>query len=111
LAALAAQLVWRATGSSGDPGGAVFRVVDTGVRCIRAPCFSFRATTAETGRSVQLSGVDLGAPGVSSASLRRATRLLGEGGVLVSGSLRANREPGWPTPGRVLDAAEVWLPA
>ena len=49
--------------------------------------------------------------GVSSASLRRAAELVAKDGVLVTGSLRANRDPGWPEPGRVLDATEVWLPA
>jgi uncharacterized protein DUF6748 len=111
LAALAAHAVWRPAGSAGESGETIFRVVDTGIRCIRAPCFSLRATAAETGRVVRLSGVDLDAPGVTSGSLRRATDLLGRDGVLVGGSLRADREPGWPAAGRVLDAAQVWLPA
>jgi hypothetical protein len=110
LAALAVHQVWRAAGSSGDAGGPIYRIVDTGVRCIRAPCFSLRATAANTTRSVRLSGVDLGARGVTPSSLRRATMLLEKGVVLVSGTLRTVADPRWPDTGRVLDASQVWLP-
>jgi hypothetical protein len=110
LAALVARSVWHATGSSGDPGGPIYRVADTGLRCIRAPCFSLRATPVNTTRSLRLSDVDLGAAGLTPASSRRAAALLAHGGVLVSGTLRPVTDPSSPTPGRVLDASQVWLP-
>ena len=111
LATLAAQQAWIPAGETGDGGETIYRVVDTGIRCVRAPCFSLRATVVNTNRTTRLSGVDLAAPGVSSAALRRAHALLAQGGVLAGGTARTVKEPGWPDTGRVLDARELWLPA
>src|SRR5262245_26583002 len=43
LGSLVARSASLAAGS-GSTTGTVYRVLDTGIRCIRAPCFSFRAT-------------------------------------------------------------------
>jgi len=70
-------------------GGSFFRLVDSGIRCIRAPCFSFRA--AQLNRSVRttLSGIELGsaraAPeeGVrAETALHRKTGLLAQGRIV-----------------------------
>ena len=47
------------TGGENTGGGTVYRVVDTGIRCIRAPCFSLRATVVNGTRLLMLSGLDL----------------------------------------------------
>src|SRR5581483_8338153 len=41
---------WLAAGPR-STGGTVYRVVDTGVRCARAPCFSLRATLVNGART------------------------------------------------------------
>jgi hypothetical protein len=111
LATLAARQAWLPAGNAEDSGATLYRVVDTGIRCVRAPCFSVRATIVNTSRSTMLSGVDLAAPGVSPAALRRARALLGRDGVLVSGRVRTVTDPDPRDTGRVLDASQVWLPA
>src|SRR5262249_38686232 len=52
LGSLRARRAWLAAGSASG-SGIVYRVVDTGIKCIRAPCFSFRATVVNDTRSLK----------------------------------------------------------
>lgn len=106
LARLVVSRVWTATGPS-RATATVYRVVDTGIRCIRAPCFSFRAAAVNRSGSSSLSGIDLSQVGASPAELGRARAALATGGALASGAIRPESKDG----GRVLVATQVWIPA
>ena len=110
LARLAAARVW-ISATAGRPEGTVYRVVDTGIRCIRAPCFSLRATVVNGTRSVMLSGIDFAASGAPAATIARAHALLAHEGVIVSGTIRMLAGAGAAGPGRTLAATRLWLPA
>lgn len=110
LAKLVATRVWLAAGGSNEVG-TVYLVVDTGLRCIRAPCFSLRATVVNGARLLTLSSLDLANTGASAAAIARAQGALARGGVLASGTIRAATKPGVPEVGRMLAATQVWLPA
>jgi len=85
--------------------GSYFRIRDTGVRCIRAPCFSFRAWRVNRAYSVTVSDLDLSASGADPASLRRAEAALGSTeGMLAAGSVSRT-----PEGGRILVASQVFL--
>lgn len=106
LARLTASAAWLAA-APGSTAGPVWRVVDTGVRCIRAPCFSFRATLLNGTRALTLSDVHLDPAGAPSSAVARARALLARGGVLVGGAVAAHH----PDEGRTLTASQLWLPA
>lgn len=108
LAKLVAARVWIAAGSH-DGADTVYRVVDTGLRCIRAPCFSLRATVVNGTRSLMLSGLDLAGSGASPGDINRARAALAHGGVLASGTMRVVTKPGVAGPARTLAATRVWL--
>ena len=86
-------------------------MIDTGLRCIRAPCFSLRATVVNGTRALTLSGLDLAGTGASAVAIRRAEDALVHGGLLVGGTIRSTAEPGTGETGRTLVATQVWLPA
>jgi hypothetical protein len=68
--------------------GRVFRLVDTGIRCVRAPCFSFRASQVNQSSRTTLSGVDLRAAGATAAEVSRAEAALAtKGGLLARGGV------------------------
>jgi hypothetical protein len=108
LARLIATSAWLAAGSRAGTG-AVYRVVDTGIRCVKAPCFSFRATPLnDPAAGVRLSAVDFSKLEAPPSAIDRAGRLLSHGGVVISGPIRA----GPPArPGRMLVVTQLWLPA
>ena len=108
LAKLVATRVWIAGGGR-STAATVYRVIDTGIRCIRAPCFSLRATVANSTRSLMLSGLDLANTGATSATMARAREAAAHAGVLVAGTIRAATKPGPGGPARTLAATQVWL--
>ncbi len=110
LASLAAVRVWLPAGG-GDTRGQVYRLADTGIRCVRAPCFSLRATLVNRGVATKLSALDFAGSGASQPAVARARALLVQGGVLVAGAFHATAVPGSPTAGRTLDVRQIWLPA
>jgi hypothetical protein len=111
LARLVATRVWVAAGPS-RATPTVYRVVDTGLRCIRAPCYSLRATPVNARASSSLSGLDLSHAGGSAAELGAARSALARTGVLAAGTIRPGPvKPGVPDGGRVLVATQFWLPA
>jgi hypothetical protein len=61
-----------APAGTATPGGGYYRVTDTGIRCVRAPCFSVRVTQVNGSTRTTTSSVDLGASGATSAEISRA---------------------------------------
>jgi hypothetical protein len=85
-------------------------VVDTGLRCIRAPCFSLRATVVNGTRSPTLSNLDLTGAGVAPGTITVAHTALSHSGVLVSGTIRTSANAKAGDLGRTLAATQLWLP-
>ena len=71
-------IVWAVYPRAGTaiPGGGFYRVRDTGIRCVRAPCFSYRATGVNGSLSIVLSGVDLEAAKAQPREVARAEAAL-----------------------------------
>jgi hypothetical protein len=84
--------------------GAVYLVTDTGIRCVRAPCFSLQAATVNTTLSSSASGLDLTAVAATPALVRRAWATLTAGGLLVAGTIRRDADGG-----RTVRAAQFFL--
>ncbi len=87
-----------------------YLVSDTGVRCIRAPCFSLRAAVANTVGSRVISGLDLAGVAATPALVRKAQTAVRGPGLLVAGTIRVDTA-GSPTSGRTLLADQFFLPA
>jgi len=89
------------------PTGSFFRVRDLGVRCIRAPCFSFAAASLNRAFQSTVSDVDLG-PALLMANERgRAEAAVASpGGLFVSGRIERMSQGG-----RVLRVSRVYLKA
>ena len=110
LGKLLAAGIWVQMGEP-VPRGPVYRVVDTGVRCVTAPCFSYRATLLERDRVVRLSDVDTTLIDLPPVTRGRVLRALSRGGVLAAGTVRTVPNAGPAGAGRVLVAVQVWLRA
>jgi uncharacterized protein DUF6748 len=63
--------VYMPTGTA-SVGGGYYRIVDRGVRCVRAPCFSYNAGAVNALLPVFVSEVDLQASGAAAAQIDRA---------------------------------------
>ena len=78
---------------------------DIGVRCVRAPCFSFRAWRLNRPYRVTVSDVDLGPARSTPETLQRAeAALTTPGGLLASGDISRTADGG-----RVFRASQVFL--
>jgi hypothetical protein len=75
LGELVTRAVYAPAGTAPVSGG-YYRVVDTGIRCVRAPCFSYRATQVNGSTRTMISGVDLVAARLTARSLARARAAL-----------------------------------
>jgi uncharacterized protein DUF6748 len=85
--------------------GRVFRLVDTGIRCVRAPCFSYRASQVNQSTRTTLSGVDLRAAGATPADVTRAEAALAtKEGLLARGGVVPAADGG-----RVFRATRLYL--
>ena len=85
--------------------GRVFRLVDTGIRCVRAPCFSYRASQVNQSTRTTLSRVDLRAAGATPADVTRAEAALAtKEGLLARGSVVPAADGG-----RVFRATRLYL--
>jgi hypothetical protein len=102
LDALVVTEVWLRSGRARG-SGVVYRVEDNGVRCIRAPCFSWHASTLNTRRHRNVSDVDLAPSGAPPGPIARARAALSRTGVLVDGRIVAAGD------GRALWAFSFWL--
>ena len=89
------------------PGAAYYRVVDTGIVCIRAPCFSFRAQQVNGSSRITTSAVDLAASGATAAEIERArSALRTKDGLYARGRFAST-----PDGGRVFRALRLYLRA
>jgi hypothetical protein len=104
LGALVVARVFSPVGG-GSSSGRYFRVVDLGIRCVKAPCFSVRASVLNGDARITLSEIDLGAVPVAmrgsiEAALGTKSALLARGRIVSS-----------PDGGRVLRATRFYLPS
>jgi hypothetical protein len=94
-----------ASGAAGTPGGEqVFRVRDTGIRCVRAPCFFLRARLVGTRKVVMVSELDLRGVDLTSKQRALADAALQKHGLLVGGRIVRASDGG-----RSLRASKVYL--
>jgi hypothetical protein len=104
LGALFVSVVWSPVGSA-PASGRYFRLRDTGIRCVRAPCFSFRANRLNTRAHTTVSSVDLGPARETDETLRRAEAALrSPQGLRVAGRISASADGG-----RLFRASQVYL--
>jgi hypothetical protein len=85
--------------------GGYYVVTDTGVRCIRAPCFSYRVTQANGSTRTLASDVDLQAAQLTGGELARATAAL----ATKNGLLARGRFGKTSNGGRVFRPSRVFL--
>jgi hypothetical protein len=101
--------VWAVYAPAGNAAvsGGYYRVVDNGIRCIRAPCFSYRAGQVNGSSRVTTSEVDLQASGATAADTARARAALDSKDGLYSRGRFATTSDG----GRVFRALRLYLRA
>jgi hypothetical protein len=87
--------------------GGYYRVVDTGIRCIRAPCFSYRAEQVNGSARTTMSELDLAASGATPAELTRANAALRT----KNGLLARGRFAKTPDGGTLFRASRMFLRA
>jgi hypothetical protein len=75
LGVLVVSAVFAPAGIARASGG-YYRVRDTGVRCVRAPCFSYRATQVNGSTRTTMSEVDLQAAQATPGEVERAQEAL-----------------------------------
>jgi hypothetical protein len=104
LGAIFVADVWSPVGHA-PASGDFFDLRDTGIRCIRAPCFSFRARRLNRSAGTTVSGVHLGPARASPETLSRAEAALKtQDGLFAAGSVTAT-----PDGGRTFRATQVYL--
>ena len=71
--------VWASYAPSGTApvAGGLYRVTDNGIRCVRAPCFTYDARSVNGATRVRVSSIDLGASGGTAQQIARAQLALG----------------------------------
>ncbi len=106
LGILLVEGVYAPAGNAPVSGG-YYRVVDTGVRCIRAPCFSYRATQVNGSTRTVMSDVDLRASGATRSEIARATAALHTS----NGLFARGRFATTPDGGRLFRATQLYLRA
>ena len=104
LGALAVAAVFAPAGTAPVSGG-YYRVVDRGIRCVRAPCFSYRATQVNGSTRTTMSGVNLESARATPAEVARAEAALQtKNGLLARGRLAST-----PDGGRVFRTLRLYL--
>jgi hypothetical protein len=104
LGELVASAVFAPAGRAAVEGG-YYRVTDAGIRCIRAPCFSYRATQVNGSTRTTLSGVDLEAARATANEVGRAEAALStKSGLLARGRFVPSADGG-----RVFRALRLYL--
>ena len=103
--------IWVADASApvGDaaPSGHFYRLQDSGIRCIRAPCFWLRATRLNARSKATGSDLDLTATGASESELERAQAALRS----PTGLLAAGRFVAATDGGRIFRATRIYFSA
>jgi len=106
LGVLVVAVVYSPAGTAPVSGG-YYRIIDTGIRCIRAPCFSYRATQLNGSTRTTLSDVDLSSARATSAEVARADAALRtKNGLLARGRFARTTDGG-----RVFRALRLYLRA
>ena len=90
--------------------GTVYLIRDIGIRCVRAPCFSLRASVVNGVTIRSVSGLDLNGVAAPPALVRKAQTAVNASGLLVAGTIRLDKA-GVPTSGRTLVGTQFFLPA
>jgi hypothetical protein len=104
LGVLAVATVYEQAGKA-PATGRYFRVVDTGIRCIRAPCFSMRAAQLNRAYTTTSSGLVLSTLGAREDLEERVLAALAtKNGVFARGRIVAT-----PDGGRVFHASRFYL--
>ena len=101
--------IWASyTPSRTEPvAGGVYRVTDTGIRCVRAPCFSLRVTQVNGRTRTVVSSIDLDASGGTVAQTERARlTMTTKDGLYAQGVFAAT-----PDGGRAFRALRIYLRA
>jgi hypothetical protein len=106
LGVLAAAALYPPAGTA-TGAGRYLRLVDTGIRCVRAPCFSYRATRVNGVVRTALSGVALGSARATPAEVARAEAALRTRNGLLARGLYVTGSDG----GRVFHASKLFLRA
>jgi Domain of unknown function (DUF6748) len=91
------------TGQAATPAPR-YRVRDTGIRCVRAPCFFMRAWRLSTRKVATVSELDLGPAGLTQEQGTEAESALQKGGLFVAGRIVRASDGG-----RSLRATTVYL--
>jgi hypothetical protein len=73
LGALVAGAAYAPAGTA-VAGGGWYRVVDNGIRCVRAPCFSYTAHSVNARTRIRVSDLDLQASQAAASEIARALR-------------------------------------
>ena len=103
---LVAMAEYAPAGRAAADGG-YYRVVDTGIRCVRAPCYSWRAGQVNGRTGVRVSGVDVAPASASAAENARAkTALRRKDGLYARGRFALSDDGG-----RVFRATRLYLRA
>jgi uncharacterized protein DUF6748 len=106
LGVLVVANVFAPAGRAPESGG-FLRLVDTGIRCVRAPCFALRASRLNRSSRTTLSGIDIGAARTTPGELDRVEAALGtKNGVLAQGGIEPTSDGG-----RVFRATRFFLKA
>ena len=104
LGELVAAAVFAPAGRAAVTGG-YYRIADTGMRCVRAPCFSWRATQVNGSTRTPVSGIDLEAANATAIEVARAQAALQtKSGLLARGRFVASADGG-----RVFVALRLYL--
>jgi len=104
LGVLVVADVWAPAGRATLSGG-FYRLRDTGVRCIRAPCFSLRASKLNRSSRMTVSDLDLASTRATPGELERAEAALRtKNGLFARGRIVATAEGG-----RLFRATRVFL--
>ena len=104
LGELVVSAVYAPAGQATASGG-FYRVKDTGIRCVRAPCFSYRVSQVNGVTRVMVSSLDLDAAQATPKAVARARAAVGtKNGLYARGRFA-------PTPdgGRVFRALRLYL--
>jgi len=104
LGGLVVSAVYAPAGQT-TPGGGFYRVRDTGIRCVRAPCFSYRVTQVNGVTRIMVSSLDLDAAQATPKAVARARVAVGT----KNGLYALGRFAPTPDGGRVFRALRLYL--
>lgn len=108
LGVLVARDAW-GSATALSPAGITYRLSDSGIVCVAAPCFNVDAEALNLGLGLKLSGYDLSKVGATDEQLKLAGLAYRKGRLLASGSIVPVAS--MTRPGSELVASQFFLPA